>query len=161
MDGQVEKLPRTLASLDAPLHDAADLEGVLARASTLAFRVAYEKDTVRLTSGFDVPVVTKVQDSHSVVFKTVGTMINASAVELERGLYKLDLYVDQSSLHTPEGAAAKPGEGWMVPTVPILRAFKASLNPILRDGQTAQHTTATDPFTGEVVKVEVSVSAIR
>jgi hypothetical protein len=122
---------------------------------------ANEKNAARLAAGFDVPVVTKVQDSHSVVFKTVGTMINATAVELERGLYRLELNVDQSSIYAPEGAAAKPGEGWIVPTVPILRSFRASLNPILRDGQTAQHTAATDPINGEVVKVEVSVSAIK
>ena len=47
----------------------------------------------------------------------------------------------------------------MVPTVPILRTFKATFSPILRDGQ--QHTSATDPINGEVVKVEVSVTAIK
>ena len=45
--------------------------------------------------------------------------------------------------------------------VPAFRTFKSTFVPILRDGQTAQYTAATDPVIGEVVKIDVTVTVLK
>jgi hypothetical protein len=39
--------------------------------------------------------------------------------------------------------------------------MEISLDPILRDGQSAQTVTSTDPVTGEVVKVDVTLNVVK
>ena len=39
--------------------------------------------------------------------------------------------------------------------MPLFRGFNATLDPVLRDGQTVQTVASTDPVTGEVVKIVV------
>ncbi len=45
--------------------------------------------------------------------------------------------------------------------LPSFQSFTSSMNVILRDGQTAQYTTATDKITGEVVRVDVTVNVLK
>ena len=44
---------------------------------------------------------------------------------------------------------------------PLAPTFKSTFVPILRDGQTAQYTAATDPVIGEVVKIDVTVTVLK
>jgi hypothetical protein len=43
----------------------------------------------------------------------------------------------------------------------MFRSFRASFVPLLRDGQTVQYTAATDPVSGEVVKIDVTVTVLK
>ena len=43
----------------------------------------------------------------------------------------------------------------------MFRTFNVSLNPTLRDGQSIQAVASTDPVTGEVVKIEVTLNVVR
>jgi hypothetical protein len=118
---------------------------------------------VRMRMGVDTPVPTAVRDEsgkptaqRTVQYKTVGTNIDCSADDLGDGRFKLSLGVENSS--------ALPGEktpGIDMSEYPLFRKFEIALDAILRDGQKAETVTSTDPVTGEVVKVDVSVNVAR
>ena len=44
---------------------------------------------------------------------------------------------------------------------PLFRTFNATLDPILRDGQTIQAIASTDPVSGEVVKIDVTLNVVK
>lgn len=118
---------------------------------------------VRMRMGVDTPVPTAVRDEsgkptaqRTVQYKTVGTNIDCSADDLGDGRFKLSLMVENSS--------ALPGEktpGIDMSEYPLFRKFEISLDPIVRDGQKAETVTSTDPVTGEVVKIDVSVNVVK
>lgn len=113
----------------------------------------------RVRLGVDVPLHAQVQGVPQVVFKTVGWGIGCESSRLEAGVYALKLEVDQTFIH-----AARAPEPWAVPESPAgpaLRSFRASFTAVLRDGQTAQYVAAPDPVSGEVVKVDVTLSVGR
>jgi len=115
---------------------------------------------VRMRMGVDTPVPTFVSESgnppqRSVQYKTVGTNIDCSADDLGDGRYKLFLVVENSSALPGDKSAGDLAE------YPLFRRFEMSLDPILRDGQKAETVTSTDPVTGEVVKIEVTLNVVK
>ena len=117
---------------------------------------------VRMRMGVDTPVPSTVVDEsgkttgRQVQYKTVGTNIDCSADDLGDGRFKLFLTVENSS--------ALPGDktrGAELSEYPLFRKFEISLDPILRDGQKAETVTSTDPVSGEVVKIDVSVNVAK
>lgn len=139
-----------------------------------------ERQAVVLRMGIEVPVpvpVTQGKEGGSVVsfqYKNVGTNIDCRAgMASPDGRFRLDLTVEQSSIYSvsedkARRSAAADGEGkpaWGMPeaigSVPMFRNFRSTFNPILRDGQTVQYTTATDPVSGEVVKIDVTVNVVK
>jgi hypothetical protein len=118
---------------------------------------------VRMRMGVDTPVPAGgiIDDSgkpsgRSVQYKTVGTNIDCSADDLGDGRYKLFLAVENSS--------ALPGDktrGGDLSEYPLFRKFEISLEPILREGQKSETVTSTDPVTGEVVRIDVSLNVGR
>ena len=44
---------------------------------------------------------------------------------------------------------------------PLFRTFNAVVSLILRDGQTTQYVSATDPVTGESVRLDVALSVLK
>jgi hypothetical protein len=117
----------------------------------------------RMRMGVDTPVPTMVRDNsgnlagRSVQYKTVGTNIDCSADDLGDGRYKLVLTVENSSAL----AGPKPNAGTDLADYPMFRKFEISLEPILREGQKAETVASTDPVTGEVVKIDVSLNVVK
>jgi hypothetical protein len=116
---------------------------------------------VRMRMGVDTPVPVIAFDNsgkmagRSVQYKTVGTNIDCSADDLGDGRYKLLLTVENSSALPGDKAAGDLAE------YPLFRRFEMSLDPILRDGQKAETVASTDPVTGEVVKIDVSLNVVK
>jgi hypothetical protein len=118
---------------------------------------------VRMRMGVDTPIpVTTFDDSDpkkpkgtSVSYRTVGTNIDCSADDLGDGRFKLSLMVENSSALAGDKAAGDLAQ------FPLFRKFDTSLEPILRDGQKAETVTSTDPVTGEVVKIDVSLNVAK
>lgn len=116
-----------------------------------------------LRMGVEVPIPTTTKDaSGSVVpsytYRNVGTNIDCAAQILGDGRYRLTLTVEQSSIFPDD--PKKSGGGSGNPPV-MFRAFKANFAVALKDGQTAQNTSATDPVNGEVLKVDVTMNVIK
>ena len=45
--------------------------------------------------------------------------------------------------------------------MPSFRSFNSSFSALMREGQTTQYTSATDPVTGEVMKIDVTVNVMK
>jgi hypothetical protein len=93
-----------------------------------------------------------------VMYKAVGTNIDARGRILDGGRFEIWVSVQDDAIATPQsaGAASAPAT-----TLPVIRSFRASNNVVLRDGQTRQFTAAADRITGEVVKVDVTLKVAK
>jgi hypothetical protein len=49
----------------------------------------------------------------------------------------------------------------LVPRVPMFRSFNSSVRLLLRDGQTTQYASATDPVIGELTKIDVTLNVLK
>jgi hypothetical protein len=124
--------------------------------ATLPYALACNADDRTLNHlrmGIEVPV--QVSSIHGgpaqYQYRSVGTNIDCRATTLDGGRFRLEMSVEHSSIYsTPEDAAR-----------PLFRTFKSGFVPVLRDGQSMQYTLATDPVTGEVVKVEVTATVLK
>jgi hypothetical protein len=70
----------------------------------------------------------------------------------EDGRYKLQMTLDRSSI-SPETPAGSSN--------PVIRQFRVDLNPVLKDGQTVESVASTDPLTGHVYHVTVTLNALK
>ena len=127
--------------------------------------VVANDDKTSLRMGVDVPVVQTVfkggegspQSSYN--YRSVGTNIDCTARTIEGGLFKLDLAVSDTAVFVPEKeGAANPSR---LAGVPAFRSFTSTFNLMLKDGQTGQHTSATDPVSGEVLRIDVTVNVLK
>lgn len=136
------------------------------KVASLPYTLALNADdpqyrNTRLRMGINVPIVTTIENKPQVVYKSVGTNIDCSADILEDGRVRLQLTTEQSSLYAADGQTAWAVGDQTVGKQPVLRDFSSSITTVLRDGQSALHTAATDPLSGETVKIEVSVSIVK
>ncbi len=118
----------------------------------------------RVKSGLQVPLMVAVKDAPAtVMFKDVATSIVCAATGLEDGRFKLNLTTEQGWL---DSASGEPGAKKAVNDTggfepPTLRTFFSETVLVLRDGQTAQFTSATDPVSGDVTKVEATLKVVK
>lgn len=120
---------------------------------------ANEGEKTSLRMGIDVPVSNK---SQGYVYRSVGTNIDCDARASAGDEFRLNLQVQDSSIHLdpsrPADSSSAPG---IVSDIPVFRTFNSSFVVLLRDGQTVQHTSAVDPISGEVMKIDVTLNVIK
>jgi hypothetical protein len=126
---------------------------------------ANDHSLARLRVGAEVPLPTAATPAPSknepspivfggpVQYKNIGTNIDCMATGpfLER--YKLELTIEESSVAPLD----TPGMN----SPPAIRSFKISNSVMLKDGQSAQFSTATDKITGETTKIDVTVKVTK
>lgn len=123
------------------------------------------KTTLRM--GVDVPVQVTVfgptdgksTTSTSYNYRNVGTNIDCSASfeSTAAGVFQLTLTVSDSSI----GLDTSKKTAGVMPDIPSFRNFNSSFTALLRDGQTTQYTSATDPVTGELMKIDVTLNVMK
>jgi hypothetical protein len=127
---------------------------------------------VQLRMGVEVPIAvasfSKADNPPNPVtsfqYKNVGTNIDCRVEDtVGDGLYQLMMGVESSSIYTTSEGRTPGGlvETGLVPDRPLFRTFNINLNPILRDGQSVQTVASTDPVTGEVVKIDVTMNVVK
>jgi hypothetical protein len=129
-------------------------------------------DWVRMRMGVDTPVPVgplpspKAQGEKAAAppppptsfqYRNVGTNIDCRAIERGDGRYELNLSVENSSALSGIGEGSEAS----LPGVPLFRRFEAHSSPVLRDGQSVQVVASTDPVTGEVVKIDVTMNVVK
>lgn len=117
----------------------------------------------QLKMGFRVPYKSK-QDE--IQFQDVGTRIECSSMlPDERGEFMVRLAVDHSTVYSPshgDNAAAEWHPGVSLADDPVFGDIAANMVDLLmHDGQTIEAMTATDPVSGHVWKVEVTLNVVR
>jgi hypothetical protein len=121
-----------------------------------------ESSWSKIRMGSRVPVATGggTPGNFNFQYIDVGTNIDCRASQAPDGRYRLSLNMERSWV---EGET--PGEGKTANTEahvgefrePIIRQFRSESEVIIRDGQTLETNFATDPVTGKVIKLEVTV----
>jgi hypothetical protein len=127
---------------------------------------------VQLRMGVEVPIAVtsfatssdKTPPVTSFQYKNVGTNIDCRVEDRTGdGQFQLLLGVESSSIYTTSEGRTPGGlvETGLVPDRPLFRTFNVSLNPTLRDGQSIQVVASTDPVTGEIVKIDVTLNVVK
>lgn len=88
-----------------------------------------------------------------VQYQEVGTNIDCFATLVEGGLFKLMVTIDDTSVYTDEKAGKSDQ--------PTLRSFRANNSMNLKDGQTGQFSTGIDKVTGEITKIDVTLTVVK
>jgi len=102
-----------------------------------------------IRNGVRIPVVTA-KDQFTYV--DIGTNVDCSATLQEDGRYKLQMTLDRSSVSSESSG----GSG-----TPVIRQFRVDLNPVLKDGQTVESVASTDPLSGHVYHVSVTLNVLK
>ena len=120
---------------------------------------ANERGMTNLRMGTDVPVAS---GGGGYNYRSVGTNIDCRAETAGDGTYKLYVTVNDSSVRFPDRDKPEPGSPSSATAgLPAFRSFTANFVILLRDGQTAQYTSATDPASGEVLKVDATLTVLK
>ena len=125
--------------------------------------VTANQNRTSLRMGTQIPVPSTVfskegERSQSYTYKDVGTNIDCGATTTSDGLFKLVLTVEDSSVYYPEQSEATAKPVTATTGAPAFRSFTSTFTLFLRDGQTAQSTSATDPVSGQVVKLDATIN---
>ena len=115
-----------------------------------------------LKMGLMVPLRYEKENMHgNVVFKDVVTSVNCRARPLSGERFALACGFNQDSVYSPNGQdPAADAKASAALTPPVVRRFGSQTTLILQDGQTVQHS-ATDPLTGEVLEVDVTLTVTK
>ena len=76
----------------------------------------------------------------------------------EDGRFAADCEIEQSSLYAGEAERRSAGAP-LEP--PALRSFEFKSVLLLADGETQQYASATDPVTGEVLKIDMTLQVVK
>ncbi len=129
----------------------------LSSAPYVLWITANERETTRLRMGVEVPVAMNAAQTN---YRSVGTNIDCSATRASAtGAFKVNLSINATSvlLRDPDEKNASPGVGH----APSFGSFSAVFTILLNDGQTAQYTSATDPVSGEVLRVDATLNVLK
>ncbi|HEX5069445.1 MAG TPA: hypothetical protein VFV78_04450 [Vicinamibacterales bacterium] len=90
-------------------------------------------------------------------YRSIGTDIDTYVLRTDETHYSVYVSISDSSIYTADGDAKslKPADA------AAFRTFSTSNTVILRDGQTLPFGTGTDKVSGEVIKIEVTLSVIK
>ena len=123
---------------------------------------ANEKKPTSVRMGVQVPIATGAVSvskegvpTPSYQYRDVGTNIDCHATSQTDGSFVLEIRLEDSSV------SFDPKDSGGVKGVPAFRNFVSNFIILMKDGQTAQYASATDPVSGETVKVEVTVNVLK
>jgi hypothetical protein len=117
---------------------------------------------VRLRMGGQVPITTvqssEGKASRSFSYRDVGLSIDGDVMsENDIGQFRLDVTIEDSSISSVNQSQAPPA----VLEAPVFRHFRTTNSVLLRDSQTVQLTTAADPTSGDVMRVDVTLTVVK
>jgi hypothetical protein len=135
--------------------------------SSLPYTLWLTANDTRMTvvrMGVQVPFVTTVSvkdgatstPTQSYQYRDVGTNIDCNAKSQADGSYYLDIRLNDSSVSVDPKESAQSPKG-----VPAFRNFTSNFTILLKDGQSAQYASATDPVSGETLKVDVTLNVLK
>jgi hypothetical protein len=115
--------------------------------------------------GAQVPVATitvamadgKATTPQSFQYKDIGTNIDCSAGTTDGVYFRLAISIDDTSVIAGEGDLQQG----LAKNNASFRSFRSNESLLMKDGQSLQYTTATDKITGEVVKVDVTLTVVK
>jgi hypothetical protein len=129
---------------------------------TLSLNADGRDAAVRMGIQVPLAVSTKENPGGMVAYKDVTNNVDCNAQPLDDGRYAVECSLQQSSLYSMEGAQRSAWlSGTASVTAPLIRTFSAHTRLLLRNGETAQYTMAADPVSGEVLKVDITLTVVK
>lgn len=127
---------------------------------------AGRSDVGKIRVGVRVPLVIQAKEGLQTQYQNVGTDIDVSAQTQPSGSFKVGFSIRRSFIYSPPSPGAKTEEPDMSPPrnlqpTPIFRDFFSEFDLLLKDGQTLQSALATDPVSGRVLKVDVTLAVVK
>lgn len=132
-----------------------DVIGSFPYALYVASRPRGGSEPTSLRMGVKVPVAT---GNNSSTYMNVGTDIDCRATSLDDGRYDLNVTVNRSSIYTAAQGNTENQQIRALPDEPVVRNFNTQFDVALRDGETKQGTSATDPLNGHVLNITVTLT---
>jgi len=119
--------------------------------------------TLRIGSEVPVPSTTlskdettnKVTPVTTFNYRSVGTSVTVNASDLGGGRFQVKVSLSDSQILPFEIGTSLDGPRT------ANQSLQTTTAPILRDGQTVQHSLATDRVTGDVTKIEVTLNVVK
>ena len=115
-------------------------------------------ENTSIRNGVRIPVEIDSKDA-KVTYLDVGSNVDCQVYTDDEVHFRLGLNFERSALYSPSGDEKKdisqPGGA------PLVRSFRAQEHFILRDGQTSENVLSTDPFTGHVLHVSITLNVIK
>lgn len=93
-----------------------------------------------------------------VQYKDVGTNVDCFASTTDDGRFNVNIAIEDASVYT-DGQTAQGAP--RLDDVPAFRSFRSSMVLLLKDGQSMPLMTATDKISGEVVRVDVTLTVVK
>jgi len=122
----------------------------------------------RIRTGVRVPVIVGAKAGDiSFQYLDVGTNIDCTVEKpFDDGRYPLDFTVGRSTLYVPAAGTVNTKKAWSLGNIPpnadpTIQTFVGQFNVLLRDGQTQDATSVTDPLTGHVINIEVTLNIVK
>ncbi len=123
----------------------------------------------QLRMGVRVPITTASQEGMATQFQymDVGTNIDCRARRMENNQFEVEVTVERNSIYSagdpPGGKPVEwnPNDRIQVSSRPIVRHYRSTMTLLMRDGQTIQRSIATDPLSGRVLKVDVTLNVVK
>jgi len=111
-------------------------------------------------TGLQVPIMVAQggEKGNTVMYKDVGNNLDCGAETLTDGRFKLSFSLEQGSVHAPDSGRSPNDPAFHAP---VLRTFRSQTNVILHDGQSVQYVAATDPVSGELLKIDVTLNVAK
>jgi hypothetical protein len=91
-------------------------------------------------------------------YRPVGTNIDVTASPGANGRFRLDILLEDSSVVLDK---SEPAPMPALAGAPIFRSFRTTNTLLLRDGESAEFTAATDRITGDTIRVSVSLAVMK
>ena len=128
---------------------------------TLLVNAGERDNRVTLRMGVALPITGVGANGPTVTIQDIGTNMDCTATTTDEGRYRISLAVNHTSVYENDSKhlqAAVPRAG---DAAQLIRSFTSSFSVLLRDQQSAQTMAATDPVTGEVMKIDVSIAVVK
>jgi len=122
------------------------------------------QDFAKLRIGSRVPLYTGKEGGLQYI--DVGTNLDCRADRFDDGKFGLRLSLERSwvqgDVRVPvDRSIAQPGGTSGEFKEPVIGQYKTDVYLLVRDGQTVESTVATDPLTGNVLKIELTLTVLK
>jgi Flp pilus assembly secretin CpaC len=134
--------------------------GVLTNAQKTSLRMGVQVPVIATMFGSKTEGGAIAIPQSSYTYRDIGTSIDCQAQNAGNGVFNLVITVEDSAIHLDRSAGSAEDKKIMR-EVPAFRSFRASFAMVLHDGQSMQYASATDPVSGEVMKVDVTLSVAK
>jgi hypothetical protein len=119
----------------------------------------------RLRMGTQVPVPTTTPGkdgaapSTGFTYRDVGTNIDLVVRKFDDGAFLVQISFEDSSVFAGDERQQRMVAGQVL--APTIRSFSLSNQVVLKDAQTAQFNTTPDKVTGEILKLDISLTVLK